>query len=97
MNRHNDDDTLNAYTNNSTPYLNTNSIWLGHELIKNFKNNYVVNKYKEVQEQYCKKLDLTPSNCVIFGIDKNNNYAEYNRGGDSNRLCFSKIWDGRIG
>lgn len=97
MNRHNDDDTLNAYTNNSTPYLNTNSIWLGHKLIETFKNNYIVNKYKEVQEQYCKELNLTPSSCVIFGIDENNIYQEYNRGSESNRLCFSKIWDGRVG
>lgn len=96
MNRKDIDDSLNAYTNNSTPYLNTNSINLGHELIKNYKNDYIVNKYSEMQKKYCSELDVTPSNCVIFGVDEKNKYSEYNRGGESSRLCFSKIWDGRV-
>ena len=31
----------------------------------------------------------------LFGIDKLNQYPQYNRGNDTNRLCFSRIWDGR--
>ena len=43
------------------------------------------------------------SGCVIsiflvlyFGIDKLNQYPTYNRGNDTNRLCFSRVWDGRM-
>jgi hypothetical protein len=44
----------------------------------------------------CEKLDLTPSNSVIFGLDYKNKFNEYSRGGDINRLCFSRIWDNRV-
>ena len=44
----------------------------------------------------CKKLDVDPSPCVYFGIDKKNQYQEYKRGGDTARLCFSRVWDGRM-
>jgi len=96
MNRHNDDDSLNAYTNNSNPYVNTNSIHIGHELIKKYNNNWLYQTYCKKQEELCKELDVTPSDCVIFGIDRNSKYSEYNRGGKSNRLCFSKLWDKRV-
>ena len=97
MNRHNNDDALSAYSNNSTPYVNTNSIHIGYEFIKKYSNNYITNKYNSLQEQYCKELELELSNCVIFGLDTKNLYPEYNRGGVSNRLCFSRIWDRRNG
>ena len=88
------DDTLLAY--NQTGYVNHFSVHVGHELIKNFNNQYILDNYKDKQTQFCNDLKLTPSQCVIFGIDLNNSYKEYNRGGDTNRLCFSRVWDGRI-
>lgn len=97
MNRHSADDALVAYSNNSTPYVNTNSIYIGHKFIKKYSNNYITEKYKSLQEQYCKELKIDPSACVIFGIDTKNLYPEYNRGGFSNRLCFSRVWDKRNG
>ncbi len=88
------DDTLLAY--NQTGYFNHFSVNVGHQLIKNFDNQYIIDHYKDKQIQYCKDLNLTPSECVIFGVDLNKIYKEYNRGGDTNRLCFSRVWDGRI-
>ena len=88
------DDTMLAY--NQTGYLNHFSVNIGHELIKNFDNQYIIEQYKTKQTHFCKELNLTPSECVIFGVDLNNTYKEYNRGGDTNRLCFSRVWDGRI-
>ena len=61
-----------------------------------FNNQYILDNYKDKQTQFCNDLKLTPSQCVIFGIDLNNSHKEYNRGGDTNRLCFSRVWDGRI-
>ena len=95
MNRDNEDDTLNAYTNNSTPYVNTHSINIAHQLIKEYPNSWVYDNYAMKQEILCRELWITPSDCVIFGIDENNKYTEYNRGGKTNRLCFSKLWDFR--
>ena len=95
MNRHNIDDTLSAYSNNSFPYVNTTGVYVGQEMIKNYSNDWLYNKYINLQKDYCDKLDVVPSNCVIFGIDKNNKFGQYNRGSNTNRLCFSKVWDQR--
>jgi len=43
----------------------------------------------------CKQLNVDPSPCYIFGIDTKNQYSQYSRGNVTNRLCFSRIWDGR--
>ena len=91
------DDTLQAYVDQENPYVNKLSVHIGHELIKKYKNDYIVNKYSKAQQKLCGALEVSPSDCVIFGIDHLNKFTEYNRGGDSsNRLCFSRIWDGRF-
>lgn len=91
LNRHNIDDGINAYTNNMIPYVNTASIDIGHKLIKNYSSTWIWDSYHLKQHDICNKLGVAPSNCVIFGIDHLNKYGEYNRGGKTNRLCFSKI------
>ena len=88
MQRENLDDTLDAYEQNS--YLNTHSVNVGHTLIKEYKADYSFNKYRHQQLSFCNMLDLTPSDSFIFGIDYENKSQEYNRGGPSNRFCFSK-------
>jgi len=95
MNRHNTDDTLDAYTNNAYPYVNTIGVHVGHRLIKQFEQNWVYNKWRNKQKEMCEQLDVQLSDCIIFGIDTNNKYSEYNRGGATNRLCLSKHLDGR--
>lgn len=87
------DDTLFAY--NETQYVNRHSINVGYHLISAFDNDWLVKKYKKKQLKKCLELELEPSSCVIFGIDKKNKFSEYNRGAQSNRLCFSRIWDKR--
>ena len=90
------DDSLQAYVDQATPYVNLNSIHLGQQLIDQFENDYIVKKYQPAQLEYCNQLRLTPSDCVIFGIDRNNTYPEYKRGTETGRMCFSKLWDKRI-
>lgn len=88
------DDTLLAYNQNQ--YVNLYSVNVGHELIKKFSNDWLYTKYKDKQQEFCKKLNVELSPCVIFGIDKKNNFTDYNRGSDTNRLCFSRVWDQRL-
>ena len=64
-------------------------------MIENFTNNFITEKYAQRQIDECNSLSVTPSQSVIFGIDTVNKYSEYNRGGASNRLCFSRVWDNR--
>jgi hypothetical protein len=88
------DDSLVAYNEND--YVNKIGISIGQHFIENFDNDYVVKKYRGRQLDACKKLNVDASNCVIFGIDRKNIFQDYSRGGPSNRLCFSRIWDGRV-
>ena len=77
-------------------YINMLSVYLGTEMMKHFEPDYIFNKYRQKQLDFCKRLNVEPTSCVYFGLDKNNNYPEYNRGRNYNRLCFSRIWDGRM-
>lgn len=95
LNRYNTDDVINAYSNNDPPYVNTHSIYVGHKLINEYPNDWIYHNYKDKQAEICKRLNVTPSDCVIFGIDYLDQFNEYNRGSKSNRLCFSKQFDGR--
>ncbi len=84
---------INEYNYN---YINLLSAYLGTAMMKKFPANYVFEKYHSKQLVFCQKLDLVPSYCVYFGIDYSGRFREYNRGGNGNRLCFSRIWDGRM-
>lgn len=96
LNRYETDDTLDAYTNQANPYVNTVGVNVGSALINYFNQNYVYDKWHDTQLEACALNDVEPSNCIIFGIDTNGLYPQYNRGGDTNRLCFSRIWDERV-
>ena len=83
---------INEYNYN---YINLLSAYLGTAMMKKFPANYVFDKYHSKQLAFCQKLDLVPSYCVYFGLDYTGRFKEYNRGNNGNRLCFSRIWDGR--
>jgi hypothetical protein len=76
-------------------YINLLSAYVGKEMMLEFPADFIYDKYAEDQEVYCKYFDLVKSSCVYFGIDHNNKYPEYSRGNETNRLCFSRIWDSR--
>jgi hypothetical protein len=78
------DDLLFVY--DKAEYTNRVSAALGLELIRTFPADYIVNKYKKIQETYCKQLDICPSDTVLFGIAAQGKYPEYNRGCNTNRL-----------
>jgi len=71
-------------------YTNRIGAALGIQLMEKYSPDYIVNKYKKHQEDLCNTLNLHPSKTVLFGIDLNNTYPEYNRGGPTNRLGLYK-------
>lgn len=77
-------------------YINYLSIRVGSTMMNNFSADWLHKTYKTKQQEFCEKLNLTPSSCVTLGIDLHNQYPEYSRGGPTNRLCFSRVWDGRM-
>ena len=90
------EDPLTIINEDGYEYLNVNSMSLGVAMMTEYPADWTYNQYRDLQLDMCKKLNLTPSDSVYFGLDYNNQYSEYSRGGDVNRLCFSRIWDGRI-
>jgi len=96
LQRQKDEDQLYVHNEYNYNYINLLSAYLGLNLMSTYSSDYLFNKYRESQLLFCDKLNVTPSSCVYFGIDYNNQYPEYNRGGTSNRLSFSRIWDGRL-
>jgi len=89
------EDQIYVINEHNYNYINLLSAYLGTAMMKKFPANYVFDKYHSKQLAFCQKLDLVPSYCVYFGLDYTGRFKEYNRGNNSNRLCFSRIWDGR--
>ena len=90
------EDQIYVINEHNYNYINLLSAYLGTAMMKKFSADYVFEKYHSKQLAFCQKLDLVPSYCVYFGIDYSGRFREYNRGGNGNRLCFSRIWDGRM-
>jgi hypothetical protein len=83
-----DDDTMFVY--HKINYNNKIGALLGLEYFKNFTPDYIPNKYVDKQTDFCNNIGVTPSKTVLFGVDNNNKYPQYNRGGTSNRLSFHR-------
>ena len=82
-----DDDTLFVY--HKINYNNKLGASLGLKFIDNFSPDYIPNKYRNKQLNFCQALDVTPSNTILFGIG-GDEWQRYNRGGTTNRLSFHK-------
>jgi hypothetical protein len=95
LQRKRDEDQLYVYNEDGYGYLNFMSMHLGLEMMKAFQPTYIFDKYRQKQIDMCSEMNLLVSDCVYFGIDADNKYSVYNRGRDTNRLCFTRIWDGR--
>lgn len=83
-----DDDTMFVY--HKINYNNKIGASLGLKFLKHFTPDYMSNKYLDKQADFCNTLGVIPSKTVLFGIDTNKLYPQYNRGGDTNRLSFHK-------
>lgn len=89
------EDQLYVVNETNYNYINVLSAFVGLHMMRTYPSDYMFARYRQSQLELCTKLDLVPSPCFVFGIDQKNQYPEYNRGGSTNRLCFSRLWDGR--
>lgn len=89
------EDPLYVVNETNYNYINVLSAFIGSKLMQNYTNTHMFNRYRQQQIELCAALSIEVSPCFIFGIDHNNKFPEYNRGGPVNRLCFSRFWDGR--
>jgi len=58
-----------ASITNKHLYVNHMFLLLHHALMKNFKSDYIFQKYRMVQLDICSEHKLTQSDCVLFGLD----------------------------
>ena len=91
LTRNDDDDSLLVL--NKTSYTNRIGLGVGLKILAQFNADYICNTYRSAQINLCQQLSVDPSNCVIFGLDKDHYYNEYNRGLSTNRLCLAKYLD----
>lgn len=85
--REDTDDTMFVYQ--KINYNNKLGAALGIRFLDLFSPDYVVEKYKTKQLEFCKQLKVLSSSTVLFGIG-GNDWHDYNRGGLTNRLSFHK-------
>lgn len=85
--RTDNDDPLFVYNKNK--YVNRLSAAVGLEIINKYPSDYNFNTYRNMQLKFCRELGIDSTPTVVFGTSTTK-FFEYNRGGDENRLCFSK-------
>jgi hypothetical protein len=91
LTRIDDDDPL--LVSNKIGYTNRYSAELGKQLLTMQTPDHMVELYRGKQEEFCKHLGIQPSKTVLFGLDTENKYPEYNRGAPVNRLSLHKYLD----
>lgn len=85
--RENIDDGIDVA--NSVSMLPNHTLATAYYLMNNYSIDYNWNKYEETYKIICNRLRLKFTNCLMFGISFDN-YKEYNRGNDWNRVCISE-------
>jgi hypothetical protein len=88
LSRQDDDDPL--FVTNKMGYVNRLSAQIGINLLDNLSPDYIFDKYRQRQLDYCDILDVESSNCVLFGIG-DDRWNDYNRDRETNRLSFHKF------
>ena len=86
LTRVDDDDSLLIYK--KTNYTNRLGAAVGSELIGQYGVDYNYQTWADQQLEFCKQLNIVPSNTVIFGLG-DQQYQQYNRGNQTNRVCLA--------
>ena len=71
--------------------VNNFAAMIGEFAMSAWSPDYIPNKYMKAQMVVCNKLNLKPTNCVIFAQSNNPEHYQFNRGNDFTRLCISKL------
>ncbi len=95
MQRKKFEDQLYVINEKNYNYINVLSAYVGTKLMETYPADYIYNKYRQKQLDMCGQLNVEASPCVYFGVDTKGQFQDYNRGTPTNRLCFSRVWDGR--
>tara|TARA_Y100001972_G_C7609091_1_gene305286 strand:- start:61 stop:975 length:915 start_codon:yes stop_codon:yes gene_type:complete len=64
---------------------------IGEHAMRCWGPDYIANKYMKAQLIVCNKLELKPTNCIVFALSNHETHEQFNRGNDLTRLCISKL------
>jgi hypothetical protein len=68
------------------------SMSLGSHFMQKFSSDWNWTKYSPIYLEICQTLNLESTNTVIFGIDRQRRWPEYNRGTPGmSRVCISEL------
>ena len=71
--------------------VNNFGAMIGEFAMDAWSPDYIASKYMKPQLIVCNKLEIKPTNCVIFALSNKTEHMEFNRGNDLTRLCISKL------
>jgi hypothetical protein len=76
---------------NNWNYVQLLSAKIGLLLSQNYSPDYIFNKYRNIQEDICKRHGLEPSDTVIFGLSSKKTYDSFEIDGYINRCCITPL------
>ena len=75
---------------NSVNMVNNMSLGIGIKYMNTFTIDHNWEKYGKIYYKVCRENNLEPTDCIMFGIG-GDEWKEYNRGNDTNRVCISEL------
>jgi len=91
--RYDNDDGIDIYNSvDMTPRI---PMQIAIALMSEFSVDYNWDTYGEKYKTVCATNNLQQTDCVIFGLG-DNSFSDYNRGGEVNRVCISKLLENAI-
>jgi len=88
LQREDKDDGIDVF--NSVEMVNRIPLSIANSLIENYSVDHNWTKYEYVYKEVCKDLNLTETDCIMFGLG-GEEYKENNRGGTVNRVTVSDL------
>ena len=82
------DDGIDVF--NSVEMVNRVSLSIAMSLMAKYSVDHNWNTYEQAYQKVCKELNLKETDCIMFGLG-GEEYADYNRGSDKNRVCISEV------
>lgn len=83
------DDGIDIY--NSLDMHNRMSLSVASRLIDEYPVDWNWDQYATYYKNVCDEKELKTTDCIMFGLSSSNNYKEYNRGNQINRVCISEL------
>jgi len=88
LERNDTDDGIDVF--NSVEMVNRVSLSIAMSLIARYNVDHNWNTYAPAYQQVCKELKLKETDCIMFGLG-DDEYLDYNRGSEVNRVCISEV------